>query len=349
MLLSLVLSAACTRTVVDGSGPDAVGDAAAPRDGAGPGDGSDASGPRCDPPAVTLLIDASASMATRDDAGVRRWTTLREALFGSYGRCRDIEGGTGGIVCAAARATCDVVGPSPRMRLSCDAICASSGLACEEARALQGSEEAESRCVADAGTTTTCAETEGRRRCSCRGETGVRNDGALRQVEGRAELALATYTTADYEDPETCLGPAEGTTEPKFGETDSLEAFLETRVPNGGSPTPEALEEVYPALEARAVTGQRVALILIIDGIPSGCGVMSIQDSRDRIALARERGVSTYVVGLGDAEMLRAPLESLAGVATGDSELRLVISQDGSGLRDHLLAIFDAEIACPDP
>ncbi|MEM1417850.1 MAG: vWA domain-containing protein [Myxococcota bacterium] len=299
----------------------------------------------CDSPALTVLVDASGSQLLAVPAGITRWTTLRGALFGAAGRCAEAERDGSQLLCGATVDACELLGRAGMTDASCDAVCGSVGLACASARTFEGVMSAR-RCTPELGTPAACDAAGGVRRCRCTGATGRANDGALRRWEDRAELALATYTTSDFEDRLTCLGPAEGTLEPRLGAGDALASFLDARHPSGGTPTAEALEEVLPALEARAAAGQRAALVVLTDGAPAGCGLDGTAETEARIALGLERGVRTYVMGLGADEALVPILQRLAA-AGGGGDLQLRVSSDEEALRAHLDAVLAREAACP--
>ncbi len=119
-------------------------------------------------------------------------------------------------------------------------------------------------------------------------------------------------TAADYATPKVAIAPLPGNA---MAVANSITAT----VPNGGTPTTPALQGAinYARAYTAATPGRTAAVVLVTDGVPTGCGggnTVNAASAAARAAYTGTPSIKTYVVGLGAT----GSLDTIALAGSGD-------------------------------
>jgi hypothetical protein len=154
--------------------------------------------------------------------------------------------------------------------------------------------------------------------------------------------ARGSCDVADYQTPRVAIAPLPD-------QSPRLLAAIDGRLPIGGTPLAPAVKGALAHLAARPA-GTRAVLVIITDGVPSGCGEAPAIAADLRAAAQRTPPLSTYVVGVfadDDPPAARATVDQLAMAGGAAPPFVLSASQDLSGkLLAALSAIRGAAVPC---
>jgi hypothetical protein len=272
-----------------------------------------------------ILLDASGSMA--DLAGTHsRWEMAREALAAFLADDRSSGLGVGLQIFPLHTFLCQDDGdcflPSPGGCVVFGA-CVAPGAPLASGRSC-GS-VADQPCPAGAACTPMgrCSMTGG----DCLGvgqpcASGVAGDvcGARPRQCRLGPTSRGSCKLADYQTPMVPITDLPGNKARLIG-------AMDTRLAVGGTPLAPAVKGVIAHLQARPDNGRRAVMVLVSDGVPSGCGEVAEIAADLRAALMSDRALSTYVVGVfadGDPPEGRATMMQLA--AAGGTGTPFIVS-----------------------
>ena len=303
-------------------------------------------------PNVTIVIDESGSMNSGFTGAASRWEAVRDTLFGTTGDCNAFRTGGGNYdLCAANEATCEGRVVSGR---DCDELCGLSGQVCAQAFDLAGGGGRRNYCN-PAATTKGCDDTVGDSYCICEyadptATTGAdTSTGVIGSLEDQVRFGLTTYTSRQYEDASSCAGPSDGVNVVALDNLAATKGFFERNHPDGGTPTAEALREVYDDIVAMPPPDGPSVVILATDGSPNGCSNNSRADVVAQVERGFGNGIRTFVVSVGTgvaATHLQNVANAGVGVVPGDPDADFFVAGNAMDLTDDIRGLVTGVISC---
>lgn len=151
---------------------------------------------------------------------------------------------------------------------------------------------------------------------------------------------------------------------PRFGEAIDVITPASDGDWRGGTPTVHVVRGTTTYLQGFRTSHQgRIAIVLITDGYPEGCGGEAdrVEAVVEAIEAARDIGIDTYVIGVANPDIQGAPenVEDLHAIAVagGTGQAFLIDTGDPQATADRFADAVDAiratavscEISIPDP
>ena len=301
-------------------------------------------------PNVTIVIDESGSMNSGFTGAATRWEAVRDTLFGGAGDCNAFRTSGGNYdLCAANELTCEGRVANGR---DCDELCGLSGQVCAQAFDLAGG--GRRNYCNPATTTKACDDTSGDSYCVCEASDGSAtgadtSTGVIGSLEDQVRFALTTYTSRQYEDSSSCAGPSDGVSMVSLNNLAATKGFFERNHPDGGTPTAEALREVYDDIVASPPPDGPSIVILATDGSPNGCSNNSRADVVAQVERGFGNGIRTFVVSVGTG-VAAAHLQDVAnaglGVLAGDPDADFFVAGSAAALTDDIRGLVTGAISC---
>ena len=141
-------------------------------------------------------------------------------------------------------------------------------------------------------------------------------NGVVTQLEDEVRFGMALYTSNNGMFGGTC--PMLDEVAPDFGNRDAMNAAYSMPLPDGDTPTGEAIAAVAASLASEENTAR--AILLATDGEPDTCAVPDPQEGQPlsvtAVLDAYEAGIKTFVVSVGE-EVSAMHLQELANVGVG--------------------------------
>ena len=305
---------------------------------------------------LLLLVDASGSMALVQDGPRSKWEMARDGMK-TFIRDEASMGLGVGLQFFPTRvyrpcqqdADCGVRGPRPDYWCREETICYGPGV---DVNLAVGSCHPElSPCGGNRSCTTLgrCSRTGIRCVLGAPCPGGLANDTCVQQAK---TCRNATDFTCAADEYEKLRAPIEGLP----GATPLLDLVLDLQSPSGGTPMGPAVEGALRHLgqRLRSNPDRRAALILVTDGLPSGCDNQEIGPVADRLrTAAMATAIPTYVIGVFDAMELatsRDALMTLADAGGTGTPFVLMPNQDLSArLLEALNQIRSKALSCIFP
>ncbi|HJL37320.1 MAG TPA: VWA domain-containing protein [Polyangiaceae bacterium LLY-WYZ-15_(1-7)] len=180
------------------------------------------------------------------------------------------------------------------------------------------------------------------------GGSGTGTDrGIIGEFEEQVRFGLQTYTSSHFSDSRRCSGSAvRGVDSMILNNFPPINTFYRSQGPGGGTPTAEALEEIYDQIIASPPADGPPIVILATDGEPNGCA----RRPRDAVVAQVQRGfaagIRTFVISVGTG-VAESHLQDVANAGVGvPAGAPYWVATDASGLETALAAIIRGEISC---
>ena len=179
--------------------------------------------------------------------------------------------------------------------------------------------------------------------------TGGASRGLIGNFETDVRFGLQTYTSSHFSSG--CSGSAtRGITTTDLNAFAPINTFFRSQGPGGGTPTAQALREVYDAMIASPPPDGPQILILATDGEPSGCS-----NTRAGVVAEVQRGfalggIRTYAISVGTAVGM-SHLEDVANAGLGIPPTRrpaapAFVATDTAMLQSQIEGLIRGEIVC---
>jgi hypothetical protein len=299
---------------------------------------------------LLLLLDASGSMA--ELAGTRsRWEMARDALVGFLGDPRSAGLGVGLQLFPLHTFTCQDDGdcflPSPGGCLTFSA-CLAPGAPLASGQPCGGPEDdlcpAPKVCVPMGRCSASGGDCVGMGQPCKSGMAGDTCGPRPRQCR-IGPHARGSCTNTDYQKLMVPIGDLPAA-------SGRLTGAMDTRLPVGGTPLAPAVRGAVAHLMARLTTnpGRRAALVIVSDGVPSGCGEVAEIAADLSAASGHAPPIPTYAVGVftdGDPDDPRTTMQTLATAGgTGAPFIISATDQLTQKFLDALSQIRGAALPC---
>ncbi len=173
------------------------------------------------------------------------------------------------------------------------------------------------------------------------------SDGVITNLQDQVRFAMRTYRGS------SCSDVLEGTSTLQLDARDTLNTFISSQSPGGGTPTADAIEQATDWLVDQRVSGLlptgSTALILATDGEPNGCrGTDNYGRDAvvDRVSEAFDAGFPTFVVSI-DEDIAVDHLQAVANAGAGvDSGATYFTVTSAAELRTELTDLITSQLSC---
>ncbi len=179
------------------------------------------------------------------------------------------------------------------------------------------------------------------------GVTGTGADrGIIGELEAQVRFGLQTYTSSFFSS-RGCGGSAtRGVTAMNLNNFGPINSFYRPQRPGGGTPTSEALREVYNAIIASPPADGPPIVILATDGEPNGCATNARAAVVAETARGFSAGIRTFVISVGNA-IGESHLQDVANAGVGvGSGAPYWVATDSAGLRAAIRGIISGTMSC---
>ncbi|MEM1413734.1 MAG: fibro-slime domain-containing protein [Myxococcota bacterium] len=304
-------------------------------------------------PNVTIVIDESGSMNSGFTGAATRWEAVRDTLFGAAGDCDAFRTSGGNYdLCGVSETQCTGRVNDGDSR-DCDDFCTQGGMVCVQAYDLLSNNTGD-RCDPNLGSTRACDDTSDDSFCVCeyadgRATGADTSTGVIDTLDDQVRFGLLTYTSRQYEDSSSCAGPSEGVSVVALDNLNATKSFFETNHPSGGTPTAEALREVYDDIVATPPPDGPSIVILATDGSPNGCSTNSRADVVAQVDRGFGNGITTYVVSVGSGvavDHLQDVANAGVGVTAADPDAPFFVAGTATELSMTLESLIRSSITC---
>ncbi len=177
------------------------------------------------------------------------------------------------------------------------------------------------------------------------GSTGTGADrGLIGELERQVRFGLMTYTS--YFQGSGCSNPVRGVDSIALNNYSAINTFYRSQNPGGGTPTFEALRELYNRMIATPPVDGPQIMILATDGAPNGCNSATAQANVEaEVARAYLAGIRTFVISVGTG-VSSSHLQRIANNGVGMVGAPFWVATDSGGLQTAMENIIRGEINC---
>lgn len=177
------------------------------------------------------------------------------------------------------------------------------------------------------------------------------NQGLVYDLQDDVSFGFVSYSSGRNQCPE--LRPS-NLIQPAASNYATIRAQYMSQSPTSNTPTGESVREVVKQLAAVDPNGNPTILLLATDGDPDTCadpdsnGTQPPKDlTVQEVTKARtEKGILTYVVGVGLGSVEEAHLDAVAVAGTGKAASKKWIVGDVAGLKSAFSEIINPFVSC---